>query len=432
MEGRHFIEQNKKQTGENTMRAKRYKTGALLLACSLLMACGSTEFDDYATNEGYISGGSAAGQAAEDAEQTQSEEETENVKESADETEEAGIAADKVKVGVVHLTSPEDGSGYTYTHDLGIQGMQQNLGLSDSQIIRKLNVSDSDEAMIEQAIQECIDEGCNIIFATSWGYMETTARMAEEYPDICFSHGTGYLSNGKNFNNYFGRIYQARYLSGIVAGMKTTTGKIGYVAAMDSSNSEVTGGIDAFALGVYSVNPDAQIFVKVTNSWFDPAAEEAAATQLLDMGCDVLTQHCDTAYAQSLAQERGVYSIGYNSDMSKEAPEACLCSVIWNWSAYYTSAVQSIIDGTWDGSNYYGGMAENLVGITELADFCAEGTAEKVAEAEAKIMSGEFGVFDGVIETNTGETVGEEGKTLDDETITSGINWYFKTVTVVE
>ena len=310
--------------------------------------------------------------------------------------------------------------------------MQQNLGLSDDQIVRKINVADSDAEATEKAIQECIDEGCSIIFTTSWGYMNTTAEMAEKYPDIYFSHGTGYLSNGKNFNNYFGRIYQARYLSGIVAGMNTRTNKIGYVAAMDSSNSEVTGGIDAFALGIYSVNPDAQVYVKVTNSWYDPDAEKAAAELLLDMGCDVITQHCDTPYPQTLAQERGVYGIGYNSDMSKEAPEACLCSVIWNWSAYYTSAVQSVIDGTWDGSNYYGGMNENLVGITELADFCADGTAEKVKEAKKQILSGELGVFDGVIETNEGTTVGEAGKTLDDATITGAINWYFKTVNVVE
>lgn len=150
------------------------------------------------------------------------------------------------------------------------------------------------------------------------------------------------------------------------------------------------------------------------------------------MGCDVIAQHCDTSYPQTLAQDRGVYGIGYNSDMSKEAPDACLCSVIWNWSAYYTSAVQSIIDGTWDGSNYYGGMNENLVGITELADFCAEGTADRVKEAKKQIMSGELGVFDGVIETNTGDMIGEAGKTLDDATITGAVNWYFKTVNVVE
>jgi basic membrane protein A len=392
-------------------------TGALLLIASLVFSgCGkSTQLDDYATNEGSDS----------------TEEGTEAV---ADNTsgDTGGIPKDEIKVGVIHLSDPAEGSGYTYTHDLGIQGMQQNLNLSDDQIVRKINISDTDADATRAAIQECIDEGCNIIFTTSWGYMETTAEMAEEYPDIYFSHGTGYMSNGKNFNNYFGRIYQARYLSGIVAGMNTKSNKIGYVAAMDSTNSEVTGGIDAFAMGIYSVNQNAKVYVKVTNSWFDPDGEKAAAETLLNMGCDVIAQHCDTEYPQTLAQEKGVYSIGYNSDMSKNAPEACLCSVIWNWSAYYTSAVQSVIDGTWDGSNYYGGMNENLVGLTSLADFCADGTAEKVEEAKAAILSGENGVFDGVIETNTGETVGKEGKTLDDATITGGIDWYFKTVEVVE
>lgn len=392
-------------------------TGALLLIASLVFSgCGkSTQLDDYATNEGSDS----------------TEEGTEAV---ADNTsgDTGGIPKDEIKVGVIHLSDPAEGSGYTYTHDLGIQGMQQNLNLSDDQIVRKINISDTDADATRAAIQECIDEGCNIIFTTSWGYMETTAEMAEEYPDIYFSHGTGYMSNGKNFNNYFGRIYQARYLSGIVAGMNTKSDKIGYVAAMDSTNSEVTGGIDAFAMGIYSVNQNAKVYVKVTNSWFDPDGEKAAAEMLLNMGCDVIAQHCDTEYPQTLAQEKGVYSIGYNSDMSKNAPEACLCSVIWNWSAYYTSAVQSVIDGTWDGSNYYGGMNENLVGLTSLADFCADGTAEKVEEAKAAILSGENGVFDGVIETNTGETVGKEGKTLDDATITGGIDWYFKTVEVVE
>ena len=392
-------------------------TGALLLVASLFFSgCGkSTQLDDYATNEGSDS----------------VEEGTEAV---ADNTsgDTGGIPKDEIKVGVIHLSDPAEGSGYTYTHDLGIQGMQQNLNLSDDQIVRKINISDTDADATRAAIQECIGEGCNIIFTTSWGYMETTAEMAEEYPDIYFSHGTGYMSNGKNFNNYFGRIYQARYLSGIVAGMNTKSDKIGYVAAMDSTNSEVTGGIDAFAMGIYSVNQNAKVYVKVTNSWFDPDGEKAAAETLLNMGCDVIAQHCDTEYPQTLAQEKGVYSIGYNSDMSKNAPEACLCSVIWNWSAYYTSAVQSVIDGTWDGSNYYGGMNENLVGLTSLADFCADGTAEKVEEAKAAILSGENGVFDGVIETNTGETVGKEGKTLDDATITGGIDWYFKTVEVVE
>lgn len=390
----------------------------MIIMCTIFMAGCAVHAspDDYAVNEGYeVKGSSSKNTGSGDAGGGTS-----------------GIAKDKIKVGVIHLSDPAEGSGYTYTHDIGIQGMQQNLGLSDSQIIRKNNISDTDEAATRKAIQECIDAGCNIIFTTSWGYMQTTADMAEEYPDVYFSHGTGYMSNGKNFNNYFGRIYQARYLSGIAAGLNTKTNKIGYVAAMGLNNSEVTGGIDALALGIYSINPDAKVYVKVTNSWYDPKGEEEAAKTLLNMNCDVIAQHCDTVYPQTLAQEKGVYSIGYNSDMSKEAPEACICSVIWNWRAYYTSAVQSIIDGTWDGSNYYGGMNENLVSITPIADFAADTTQEKVNVAKQQILSGKNGVFDGVIETNTGATVGTAGKTLDDAVITGGINWYFKTVNVIE
>lgn len=371
--------------------------------------------DDYVTNAGY-----------------ETETKVESKAETSTETGTSeGISKEDIKVGVLYLSDPAEGSGYSYTHDLGILGMQSNLGLSDDQIERKI-VDDSDAKATKTAIEECISDGCNVIFTTSYGYMETTSEMAEKYPDVYFSHGTGYMSNGKNFNNYFGRIYQARYLSGIVAGMNTKSNKIGYVAAMDHTNSEVTGGIDAFAIGAASVNPDAKIYVVVTNSWYDPEKEEAASKKLLDMGCDVMAQHCDTPYPLTLAQEYGVYGIGYNSDMSKEVPNTCLCSVVWNWSAYYTSAVGSIIEGKWDGKNYYGGMAEGLVEVTEPASFCAEGTKEKVAEASEAILNGSSNVFDGTLKTNTGEVIGSEGKTLDDATITGGINWYYENVEVVE
>ena len=276
------------------MKRKYRNTGLAVLLAALLMmtACGSQTIDDFATNNGYDNKAEAVQEGSALGEQGEATDGTEAGK---------GIAKEDIKVGILHISDPAEGSGYSYTHDLGIQGMQENLGLSDEQIVRKLNVDDGDPEAITAAIQECIDEGCNIIFTTSWGYMEPTAEMAEKYPDIYFSHGTGYMSNGSNFNNYFGRIYQARYLSGIVAGMNTTTDKIGYVAAQDSSNSEVTGGIDAFAMGVYSVNPDAVIYVKVTNSWYDPDAEKAASEELLGMGCDVMAQHCDTPYPQTLA-----------------------------------------------------------------------------------------------------------------------------------
>jgi basic membrane protein A len=398
------------------MKKKRmYLIACILMLIGLLAGCGSTVPDDTATNEGYGTTDSDGTAESETSQKSNSE----------------GISKDKVKIGVLYISDPEEGSGYSYTHDLGIIGMQDNLGLSSEQIERKI-VDDADEEATKTAIEECIADGCNIIFSTSWGYMEATAEMAEKYPDVYFSHASGYLSNGTNFNNYFGRIYQPRYLSGIVAGMKTKSNKIGYVAAQGTDSSEVTGGIDAFALGVESVNPDAEVYVVVTNSWYAPEKEEAASRTLLDMGCDVMAQHCDMPYPQTLAQEYGVYGIGYNSDMSKETPDSCLCSVIWNWSAYYTQAVDSVINGTWDGSNYYGGMAEGVVELTNLSGLVADGTQEKVDEAIASILDGSFHVFDGVMETNTGDKIGVEGGTLDDETITGGIDWYYHNVVVVE
>lgn len=391
-----------------------------ILAFSSLAGCGesNSEPDDYVTNEGYETSEDAAATAQADRANTE-------------DSESPGVKKEELKVGVLYISDPKEGDGYSYTHDLGIMGMQSNLGLSEEQIERKI-VDDGDAESTKAAIEECISEGCQIIFTTSWGYMETTAEMAEQYPDVYFSHCTGYLSNGKNFNNYFGRIYQARYLSGIVAGMNTSSNKIGYVAAQDNTNAEVTGGIDAFAIGVASVNPDAKVYVDVTHSWYDPEKEKAAAKKLLDAGCDVMAQHCDTPYPMTLAQEYGVYGIGYNSDMSKVVPKACLCSVLWNWSAYYTAAVESVIEGNWSGKNYYGGMNEGLLGITELASFCAEGTQEKVAEAEEAIANGSFNVFDGELKTNTGEVIGTKGETLDDETIAGKINWYYENVSVLE
>ena len=341
------------------------------------------------------------------------------------------ISKDELKIGVLYIGSASETSGYTYAHEIGIQGMANNIGLSDNQIVRKESVSDSDEKAIKAALQDCVDKKCNVIFTTSWGYMNQTEEFAEKYPDIYFANATGYLSNGKNFTNYFGRIYQTRYLSGIVAGLKTKTNKIGYVSAMGTDNSECTGGVDAFAIGVESVNKAAKVKVAVTNSWYAPDDEKKASDALIAAGCDVLAQHCDTTAPQEASQDNGTWSIGYNSDMSKETPKATLTSVIWNWSAYYTSYISSIINASYDGKNYYGGMKENLVSLTELSSLCESDTADKIKEAKENIISGKFGVFDGVLKTNTGKTVGKEGKTLDDATITGKINWYYHNVSLI-
>lgn len=343
-----------------------------------------------------------------------------------------GIPKDQIKVGVIHLSDPAEGSGYTYTHDQGIIGMQQNLGLADDQIVRKISVDDTDAAAVETAITECVEEGCNIIFATSWGYMDTCEALAEEFPDVIFSHGTGYKSNGTNFNNYFGRIYQARYLSGIIAGMKTETNKIGYVAAMGQENGEVTSGCNAFAMGVASVNPDAEVYVSVTNSWFDPEGEKQAAERLIAEGCDVIGQHCDTPNPQTAAEEHGVWGVGYNSDMTKDAPGATLTSVMWDWSVYYTKAVQNVIDGTWVAGekveNYFGDMADGLVTLGEFnADLVTDEMIAKVEEVKSQIVSGEWDVFDGATEImdNEGNAHTLEGADY------GSCNWYYENVNVL-
>lgn len=382
-----------------------------------LCACGGK---DKAADEG-------AAQTAQDA--AADTEETAAADDAAD-AQKAGlfapIAKEDIKVGVIHLSDPAEGSGYTYTHDQGIVGMQKNLGLADEQIVRKNKVSDTDPTAVENAIRECIEEGCNIIFATSWGYMDTCEALSAEFPEVIFSHGTGYKSNGANFNNYFGRIYQARYLAGIAAGLKTESNKIGYVAAMGQDNSEVTGGCNAFAMGAYSVNPDCQVYVKVTNSWFDPEGEAQAAEALIADGCDVIGQHCDTPNPQTAAEKAGVFGVGYNSDMSKDAPGAVLTSVMWDWSVYYTKAVEDAINGTWTGDNYFGSMADGLVNIAPLSDLCADGTDKAVEEARAKIVSGEWDVFQGDVEDNEGNIHSD----IDDATITGNMNWYFKNVVV--
>ena len=340
-----------------------------------------------------------------------------------------GIALEDFKVGVIHIGDPADGAGYSYAHDQGIVAMQDSLGLSDGQIIRKNNVADTDAVAIRTAIEECIEEGADIIFGTSWGYMDTMEQLAAEYPEVIFSHGSGYKNNGTNMNNYFGRIYQARYLAGVAAGLKTQSNMIGFVAAMGIDNSEVTGGINAFAMGVESVNPEAKVYVKVTNTWFDPTLEGQAAEALLDMGCDVIAQHADTTAPQMAAQNRGVWGCGYNSDMTKDAPSAHLTAPIWNWSVYYTKAAKAVLEGTWTNENYFGGMDEGFVDISPLSANCAEGTQEAVEAARQRIIDG-FKVFEGELYDNQGNQVCAAGEALTDADITGAMNWYYKTVEV--
>ena len=322
----------------------------------------------------------------------------------------------ELKGGMVLIGSQDD--GFSGAHYKGLEGMKEALGLKDEQVLYKFNVPENAEC--DAALRELVDAGCQIIFGNSWGFMNFMEEIADEYPDVIFSHCSGYKNNGVNFNNYFGRIYQARYLSGIAAGLKTATNKIGYVAAW-ADNAEVNGGINAFALGVQSVNPDAVVYVKYISSWFDPTLEKQTAVALLALDCDVIAQHVDTAMPQVAAEEAGKFGCGYNTDMTPAAPKAHLTAPIWHWSSVYIAQVEDVINGTWVPENYFLGLKEGMVDLSPLSANVAEGTAEKIEEAKARILSGEWDVFTGPIYNNAGELVVKEGEKLADSDITGGL-----------
>ena len=328
----------------------------------------------------------------------------------------APISAEDIKVGAVFIGPKDD--GFSGAHYNGIEGMKEALGLKDEQILYKFNVAENSEC--ETALRELVEAGCHIIFGNSWGYMDYMLEMADEYPEVVFSHCSGYKNNGVNFNNYFGRIYQARYLSGIAAGLRTESNLIGYVAAWPD-NAEVNGGINAFALGVQSVNPDAVVYVKYIYSWGDPTLEKQTAEALLSLSCDVIAQHVDSDMPQVAAQEQGKYGVGYNTDMTPSAPDAHLTAPIWHWSSVYAAQVKDRIDGVWVPENYFLGLAENMVDISPLSKNVAEGTEEAIEAARARILSGEWDVFTGPVYSNADELVVEDGAALEDGDITGGL-----------
>lgn len=326
-----------------------------------------------------------------------------------------------VVVGFIYVGPINDG-GYTTAHDNGRVFMQDELGDKVTTIYKE-NVPE-DKGEVVKVIREMVDQGASIIFATSFGHMDGLIEAAAEFPDVTFAHCSGFKT-AENATNYFGRMYQARYLSGIVAGMKTETNKIAYVAAFPIP--EVIRGINAFTLGVQSVNPDAEVHVRWTNTWYDPASEKAAAEALLDEGCDVTAQHQDSTATMVAAEEAGAFSIGYNVSSKDAVPKAYMTAPLWNWGEYYLKAVQEVLDGTWTNTPYWGGMDEGIILMDELTDLAPEGAAEKIAEMEAKIIAKEWDVFDGPIYNQAGEEVVKAGDSLSDADKLS-FNWFVKGV----
>ena len=341
-----------------------------------------------------------------------------------------GVAKEDLKVGFVHGSDPSD-MGYTYNHDRGTNDMAERLGLSSDQIINKYNTPESAEC--ETALRELAEEGCQIIFATSFGFEDYVIKVAADYPDIQFCHATGYKAATcglSNVHNYFGEIYQARYLSGIAAGLKTETNKLGYVAAVPYA--EVISGYDAFYLGAKSVNPDVEMVVMYTGSWNDPVKEEQTAQALIAQGCDVIGQHCDSTAPATAAEKAGVFHVGYNSDMRDAAPNASLTSAVWDWSQYLTYAVECVMNGEAIDVDWSKGLADGVCDISPLNEaIIADGTQEAIDAARAKIVSGDWDVFTGPLVDVDGNSVGAEGETFHEAASATRITWVLQGISVV-
>lgn len=333
---------------------------------------------------------------------------------ATDESSSNGGSDGSITVGAIYINSQNDTAGYTYAHHKGITTAMENLGLSTDTNLKIIDNVPEDDEQVRTAIEQLAGQGCNIIFGISFGYLNAFAEAAEEYPDIVFCHATGYLSNDTNFNNYFGRIYQARYLSGIAAGYKSleiSNNNIGYVSAWGTEYAETCSGINAFALGALSVNPDAVVHVNQISTWGDQELERQAAEVLISSyGCGVIAQHCDSAQPQIVAQEQGVFGCGYNSDMANEAPDAHLTAPVWNWDVFYQLAIETAMNEssasefvTNIGGNYYGGLAEGMVDISALTDNNAPEASEAIEIARDLMVSGQWDVFSGTALVFSGE-----------------------------
>ena len=365
----------------------------------------------------------------------------------------APAAAADFKVGAIYINSKNDTAGYTFAHHNGITTAMKELGMDpDTQLVIVDEVPEDKEQVLA-AIDTLVGEGANIIFGISFGYIDAMEEAAGEYTDVIFSHATGYKSNETNFNNYFGRAYQARYLAGIAAGMKSLemgNNNVGYVAAYGTEYAETASGINGFALGVQAVNPDATVYVKKLGAWADEVNESAFAVELIESyGCGVISQHCDSAQPQIAAENAGVFGCGYNSDMTPDAPKAHLTAAIWNWNVYYRTAMEAAMNcgeaskfvETMGSGAYYGGLKEGFVDVSPLSENCAAGTQEIIDTVKAMMVSGEWDVFSGVkleiaadgtvtkvdaplVDNAGNEIVAAGGASVEDGVITGTMNYY--------
>ena len=320
-----------------------------------------------------------------------------------------------LQVGFVYV-SPIADAGWTTQHNLGRLELEKALGARvATRFVEK--VDEGPDA--ERVIRDFAAQGCRLIFTTSFGYMEPTIRVARQFPGVVFEHATGYKT-APNVGVYNARFYEGRYLAGMVAGAMSKSGVAGCVAAFPIP--EVLQGINAFTMGMRVVNPRAQMKLVWVNSWYDPGRERDAAFTLMNQGADVLTHHTDSTAVVAAAEEKGRYSIGYHSDMSRFGPKGHLTAVSHHWGAYYTKVARSVIDGQWKPAVTWGGIRDGFVRLEALHASVPAPVRARVSARRDEIAAGRFHPFSGQLLDNEGR-VRQDAGTMSDEAL-NRIDWY--------
>lgn len=311
--------------------------------------------------------------------------------------------------------------GWSYQHHQGLLEAEEHFG---DKLETAYLESVPEGADAERAIERFARSGCDIIFTTSFGYMDPTNKIAARFPDVKFEHATGYKREHPNVATYNSKFHEGRYVQGVIAARMSEAGVAGYIASFPIP--EVVMGINAFMLGAQSVNPDFQVKVVWANTWFDPAREADAATALIDQGADIITQHTDSTGPMQVAADRGIKAFGQASDMIEFGTETQLTSIIDDWGPYYIERIQAVIDGTWEQHDVWEGMAEEHVVMAPYTNMPDEVKAE-AEEIEARIKSGEFDPFTGPIKRQDGSDWLAEGEVAE-EGVLLGMNFYVEGV----
>ena len=331
--------------------------------------------------------------------------------------------ADPMKVGFVYLTNPGD-HGWTYAHEVARQDIEAHFG--DKVVTSYVeNVPEGPDAA--RVIRELARQGNEMIFTTSFGYMDPTLKVSKEFPNVKFDHITGY-KRSPNMATGNIRFYEGRYVQGVVAGKMTKSNKIGYIASFPIP--EVIQGINAFAIGMRSVNPDAEVSVIWVNSWYDPVKESDAAKVHIAEGADILAQHTDSPAMLQTAEKAGVHGFGQSSDMKAFAPKAQLFSAVNNWSPYYIGQIQKAMDGSWStgegpdhwAGNTWLGMADDYLVLTDMENMPAD--VKAAGEAAAAKIKGGYNIFTGPVKDNKGNVVIKDGDSFHDGNLWNDIFFY--------